>query len=76
MADFRTQSQVSGMRQSTETSWFTNQGYNSSNNLFACPAGASRQVWPWDTTIGEDSESVSILKKLRKLWLIIYISKG
>ena len=34
------------MRQSTETSQFADQGYNSDNNLFACPADDSRQVWP------------------------------
>ncbi len=43
------QGQVGGIRQSTEPSGFANQGYNSGNNLFARPAGASRQVWPRDT---------------------------
>ncbi len=44
MADSEMQGQVSGIRQSTETSRFADQGYNSVDNLFACPAGGSRQV--------------------------------
>ncbi len=36
------QGQVNSIRQSTETSRFADQGYNSGDNLFACPAGASR----------------------------------
>ncbi len=42
--------QVSGMRQSTKTSQFADQGYNSGNNLFACPAGASCQICPREIT--------------------------
>ncbi len=45
------QSQVSSIRQSTKTSRFANQGYNSGDNLFACPACVSRRVWPRDITI-------------------------
>ncbi len=43
------QGQVSGIRQSTETSRFADQSYNSGHNLFASFADASRQVWPQDT---------------------------
>ncbi len=43
------QYQVSSIWQSTETSRFADQGYNSGYNLFACPACASRQVQPRDT---------------------------
>ncbi len=44
------QGQVSGMRQSTETLQFADQGYNCGDNLFAYSAGANRQVWARDTT--------------------------
>ncbi len=44
------ESQVNDIRQSIETPRFADQGYNSGNDLFVCPAGVSRQVWPWETT--------------------------
>ena len=44
------QSQVINIRQSSETWRFADQAYNSGNNLFTFPAGASRQVLPPVTT--------------------------
>ena len=55
------QNKVNGIRQPTETSQFANHGYNSGNNLFPCLAGASCQVWPWDTTT-QQSECIRTLE--------------
>ncbi len=44
------QGQVGGIRQSTKTSQFADQGYNSGDNLFACLADASHHIWLRDTT--------------------------
>ncbi len=44
------QRKINNIRQSTETPWFIDHGYNSGDNIFAGPAVASREVWTRDTT--------------------------